>query len=75
MKAASREAREELKDAVLRSQEGLGDLTELRRLRTNYTERVDKYALGEMLGQGGFAKVKSGASCLFSFSCVFREFF
>ncbi len=60
MKASSPEAREELHLAVQRAQEALGDVTELRRLRANYTERVGKYALGELLGQGGFAKVKSG---------------
>jgi hypothetical protein len=60
MKASSREARDELQAAVKRAQEGHGDLAELRRLRANYTERVGKYALGELLGQGGFAKVKSG---------------
>lgn len=60
MKATSREAREQLRQAVQRAQEVLGDVTELRRLRANYTERVGKYALGELLGQGGFARVKSG---------------
>ena len=60
MKAADRAARDALQQAVQRAHEHTGDLTELRRLRGNYSERVGNYALGELLGQGGFAKVKAG---------------
>lgn len=60
MKATGREAREELYQALQRAQESLGDVTELRRMRANYTDRVGNYALGELLGKGGFATVKSG---------------